>query len=65
MSPAEKRFKLVVTALMQAGIYPSPTRVTELLGGSRRKSNNLNGQECRWRREVPGFLDLQSRSRVQ
>ncbi len=63
---AEREFKHAVMALVACKEYPSPARVNRVLGhGVTRRlamgehssipvkwSNNLNGRECRWRREV-------------
>jgi hypothetical protein len=47
---SEGRFKEVVNELIDEGIYPGPTSIN--LRYRRTRSNQLNGAETRWRREV-------------
>lgn len=43
-------FKCAIMDLLYAGIYPSPAQIQKHTG--RKVTNNLSGQQCRWRREV-------------
>jgi hypothetical protein len=56
MSTAESRFKSVVHMLLDAGQYPSPTRINKMLRvldpNRRGRLNNINGRECAWREQV-------------
>jgi hypothetical protein len=47
---AEDMFKHAVTYLIGVEIYPSPRALNQLIHGH--TSDNINGRECRWRREV-------------
>jgi hypothetical protein len=49
-TPAEQRFKLAVIRLVLQNEYPSPGNIERALG--RHVTHNINGRECRWRREV-------------
>jgi hypothetical protein len=53
MNTSEARFKNIVNRLLDRGIYPGPTAINNArLGTHFGRSNNLNGRECQWRREV-------------
>lgn len=47
---AEQKFKQIVNQLIDRGVYPGPTAINVEVHGY--KSNQLNGRETRWRREV-------------
>jgi hypothetical protein len=47
---SEAKFKKIVNGLIDEGIYPGPTPINFHYRGTR--SNQLNGAETRWRREV-------------
>lgn len=51
---AEIEFKMAVLNVVHYGEYPSPTSINKEMGRDprRRKMNNLNDRECRWRREI-------------
>jgi hypothetical protein len=52
---AEARFKVAVVELVAQGVYPSPGAINHRLGRdlyNGKPSHNINGRECRWRREV-------------
>lgn len=53
-TPAEIQFKMAVLNVVHYGKYPSVTRINIEIGRDHvcRKMNNLNGRECRWRREI-------------
>lgn len=46
----ERRFKAAVAGLHALGIFPSPTAIKTILGGSG-TMNRINGEQTRWRRE--------------
>ena len=48
-TPAEIRFKAAVTITLAFEVYPGPATLRYMLGGA---GHNLNGRECRWRKEV-------------
>jgi hypothetical protein len=54
MSRAEKQFKTIVEKLIDRGVYPGPTAINNARLGTHGagQTNNINGRECRWRREV-------------
>lgn len=47
---AERKFKRAVVALILEGAYPGPQRLNRLVHGH--SCRNINGRECRWRREI-------------
>lgn len=48
MTKHEKNFRQLCAALIERGIFPSPTVLNQELGRKVRM-NNINGQEVRWR----------------
>lgn len=53
MTRAEKQFKTIVRRLVDRGVYPGPTAINRArLGTHAGQENNINGRECRWRRET-------------
>lgn len=47
---AEREFKHAVMTLVACKTYPSPRQIQRILG--HKVTDNINGRECRWRREA-------------
>lgn len=56
MTPEEKFKWAIKDAWQNHGIYPTPTFLNMLI--HKKKSNNLNGRETKWRREVMQELKI-------
>ena len=52
MTPAEREFKHAVMSIVACKTYPSPRAIRRVLGRMSGQVHNINGVECRWRREV-------------
>lgn len=53
---AEERFKDTIRVWWNCGEYPSPTYLNWFI--HHRWNRNLNGRECKWRREVMAELGI-------
>jgi hypothetical protein len=51
MTPAERRFKAAVRALVREGVYPGPVALRRWLGREE-GSQTIDGRETVWRRAV-------------
>lgn len=51
-------FKCAIMDLLDAGIYPSPAQIQKHTG--RKVTNNLSGQQCKWRRDVMDYWCLKN-----
>jgi len=54
---AEEKFKKVLRTLHSKGIYPAPTMLNMMIHGH--NSDNINGRESKWRKEMFKELGIQ------
>ncbi len=60
MTPAKRRFRLTILALVDRGIYPGPVQIRRALGRTD-GSRTINSRETEWRREFLFALGWQER----
>jgi hypothetical protein len=53
---AEEKFKQVIRMLHKKGVYPAPTMLNMMIHGH--NSDNINGRETKWRREMMKELGI-------